>query len=503
MPRLAAVALATGLTLALLSPGTAFADEAEPAPPAPAAPELQLAQDVLGGETTEAVDGDERDATMVLRDLWLARPTMSAAERRSADALLARPTIPGKDAYVSYQPDTPTSTECSQRICVTYVTTTQDRSTPAWAAQVLSTMESAWTREVDELGYRAPAPDGDAGGDSRFDVYLADVSNQGLYGYCAPESAVPGEPARAQAYCVLDNDMAGFAKGPLASLRVTAAHEFFHAIQFNIDSREDQWFMEASATWMEEQVAGEINDNRQFLKSGQLGTPSQPLDTYSTDLSMYGNWIFVQRLAQSFGVDAVRSVWQRLDASVGKRNLWSLRGVRSYLRSQGATWPKFYSQFAESNLTPRRSYEEGKTYRATKVARRLFLSAKRPRASLNPGLRHLTSHTVRIKAARSLPRRTRLVVNVKAKRGGAADPVARLLVYKKSGKLSRVNIKLDRKGRGQQRVSLDRRKVRKVELVLSNASLRYRDCGSGTAWACGGRPRDDDQRFHVVVRAVR
>ncbi|WP_162799434.1 MXAN_6640 family putative metalloprotease, partial [Nocardioides sp. 616] len=486
MPRLAAIALAAGLSLVLLAPGAALADKNVPEPTAPAAAELQVARDVLGGAVAETADGDERDATMVLRDLWLARPTMTPAERRSADALLARPTVPGKDPYVSYVAGTPTTTECGPRVCVTYVSTTKHRATPAWAAQVLSTMESAWTREVDELGYRAPAPDGKAGGDSRFDVYLANVSAQGLYGYCSPESAVRGQPGRAQSYCVLDNDMTGFAKGPLESLSVTAAHEFFHAIQFNIDSGEDQWFVEASATWMEELVADEINDNRQFLKSGQLGTPSQPLDTYSTDMSMYGNWIFVQRLAQSFGVDAVRSVWRRLDASVGKRNHWSLSGVRRYLRSEGVAWPKFYSQFAESNLTPGRSYEEGSAYRATKPARRISLTAKRPRASFSPRLRHLTSHTVRIKAAKSLPRKARLVVDVAAKHGGTADPVARLLVYKKSGKLSRVNIKLNRAGRGQQRVSLDRRKVRKVDLVLSNASLRYRDCGSGSAWACGG-----------------
>src|SRR5690606_7322216 len=108
--------------------------------------------------------------------------------------------------------------------------------------RTLGTVEDAWTRQVDEMGFRPPPGDGTAGGDARFDVYLANVSAQGFYGYCVPEEKVPGQPGRAQSYCVLDNDMAGFSRTPLASLAVTAAHEFFHAIQFNIDVREDQWW---------------------------------------------------------------------------------------------------------------------------------------------------------------------------------------------------------------------------------------------------------------------
>ena len=38
------------------------------------------------------------------------------------------------------------------------------------------------------------------------------------------------------------------------NLRVTAAHEFFHAVQFAYDYDEDPWLMEATATWMEERV---------------------------------------------------------------------------------------------------------------------------------------------------------------------------------------------------------------------------------------------------------
>ena len=41
---------------------------------------------------------------------------------------------------------------------------------------------------------------------------------------------------------------------PIQNLKVTLAHEFFHAVQFAYDIGEDTWLMEGTATWMEDQV---------------------------------------------------------------------------------------------------------------------------------------------------------------------------------------------------------------------------------------------------------
>lgn len=531
MRRAAAPSLLAGLLLALSCPVPAQADEPPVAeattpetPAAESAPEQsveqsapeqsaeqaaeQSAEQVLT-QAEAALDGagvgaaPDRDVTLALREVWLARPDMTPAQRRTANSLLARPTTPGADSLASYDPGATTSRACGARVCVTYVSTTADAATPAWANQTLATMESAWTREVDQLGYRAPAPDGVTGGDARFDVYLANISAKGLYGYCAPEAAVPNEPMRAQSYCVLDNDMTGFSMDPLSSLTVTAAHEFFHAVQFNIDAAEDQWFMEATATWMEEQVADDINDNRQFLKAGQLGRPGLSLDSYSSDLAMYGNWLFVQRLSQSFGVDAVRAVWDNLDATVGRRDDWSLQGLNRYLAGRGVSWSRFYTRFLIGNLAPRGAYEEGRAYRASPVSAKVQLSAGQPVQTLRPRVAHLSSQTVRIKAHRSLPARARLRVTVHAQGGRPSAPVATLLVLKRSGRTNQVDVHLNRHGQGSAKVSLQRGKVKRVLLVLGNASLRYRNCGGGSTWACGGKPRDDGRRIEVELRALR
>ena len=157
------------------------------------------------------------------------------------------------------------------------------------------------------------------GGNALFDVYLSQIGDDGLYGFCAPEEKVPGQRFVYSGYCVLDNDFTEFPLGPLPSLQVTAAHEFFHAIQFDYDATEDRWFMEATATWVEEQYADAIDDNRQYLPYGQLGRPRQPLDEFdSFGQSQYGNWLFFELLSQDFGPDVVRRIWNLADATRGR-----------------------------------------------------------------------------------------------------------------------------------------------------------------------------------------
>ena len=97
---------------------------------------------------------------------------------------------------------------------------------------------SSGSRIVDAGGYKAPLPD-KKGPNDKLDIYLVDIGDDGLYGYCGPEDEVgPAGPTRG--YCVLDDDYAdrsSRANTPLENLQVTAAHEFFHAVQFAYDVR--------------------------------------------------------------------------------------------------------------------------------------------------------------------------------------------------------------------------------------------------------------------------
>ncbi len=68
-----------------------------------------------------------------------------------------------------------------------------------------------------------------------------------------------------------------------AGLRATAAHEFFHAVQFAYDSSEDAWLTEGTAVWMEDRVADDVNANRRWLRSSPLVHPWVPVDSSRAD----------------------------------------------------------------------------------------------------------------------------------------------------------------------------------------------------------------------------
>ena len=225
----------------------------------------------------------------------------------------------------------------SRDICVHWVTRTADappkadanhNGRPDQVDRTIRTLKTVWRREVVALGYRAPHRDAgrrrDQGPNRGIDVYLADVGFKGEYGYCTTDHRSPGQKKRriAPAYCVLDNDFSNrqFPAPDINgadALHVTAAHEFFHAIQFAYDySHHDQWLREGTAVWMEGQVYGAVHDNYGYLDESPLSQPEVPLDRFGAadtgESPEYGAWIFWQFLSEYAGTDAVRRVWGRV-----------------------------------------------------------------------------------------------------------------------------------------------------------------------------------------------
>ncbi len=115
------------------------------------------------------------------------------------------------------------------------------------------------------LGYPALPGDGGKGGDNKFDVYI--INMPGSFGYTSYDDAPP------DVYIVLDNDFAtvpenldpeGNQKG---AIKVTAAHELFHAFQFQYttDVTNNGWWMEATSTWLEDEVYPEVKDYLNYV----------------------------------------------------------------------------------------------------------------------------------------------------------------------------------------------------------------------------------------------
>jgi hypothetical protein len=440
-------------------------------------------------------------STLAMRDLFLARPRLSPLASLMASALLARPTDgdqdPGGDGY-----DGRSRKICGKRICVHYAVRGADAPpSKRWVRRTLRVLGNVWDHEVDAMRFRSPPSDRRRGGDSRFDVYLADLGSRGLFGYCTPERRVRGERFAASSYCVLDDDFSRrqFGVRPLASLRVTAAHEFFHAIQFGYDFREDPWLIESTATWIEETFADRVDDNRRYLKYGTVRRPSVPLDDFSNErYAHYGAWAWWEYVTDRYGDGLVRGVWRQADAVGDAPDRSSIGALKRVLaRHQGL--PRTLTSYAVANLSPADTYPEGSSWPTARVARTAVMRRSRTNEAARVRIDHLAARHVAFVPGRDLRGRWRIRVTVDAPRKRAA---ARLVVFRTDGRRGRHVVHLDRRGDGALTVRFGRRKVARVVVTLVNTSARYR-CHQHTLLACGGVPRDDDARFRVTARVRR
>ena len=100
-------------------------------------------------------------------------------------------------------------------------------------------LSACWAFFVDDLGWRAPGDDEGAGGDSRLDVYLRHIDNNGL----ATHEWYGDHWA---AYLQIEPEVAEMTPDLLASV---AAHELHHAIEYSYTVEAHTWVHEASACY--------------------------------------------------------------------------------------------------------------------------------------------------------------------------------------------------------------------------------------------------------------
>ena len=462
------------------------------------------------GTAGRVLAGDARasdpSATLALRDLWMARPNLTGTDALEATSLLARPTDGAADPFDNGY-TVPATSQCGAQVCVHSVQSTADVSSPEWVALTLSTMESVYDREVRQLGYRAPRSDGVDGGDDRLDVYLKDLG-AGLYGYCAAERRKSARTA--SGFCVLDNDYSPSqfpgATSPQDNLAVTAAHEFFHAVQYSYDYAEDPWMLESTATWMEEQVADDVNDNRQYLRYSQLQAPYVPLDAFSATYGFqYGNWIFWEYLTQRFGTGLVKEAWESAGTlrKDGRRN--SVEAVASVLRRKKQRFTEVYADFAAANTTPASTYAEAPgvpEFANPRVLADVTLSRSDKRHRQRQRLDHLAAGALHVRPDAGLSgRRWKVRVDVRGPRR-SSSPAARLVVHKVDGTISTRRVRFTTRGTARAMAPFSASRVTAVTVSFANVSTRFR-CRQGTDFVCRGIALDDNERFTILARAIK
>ncbi len=441
-------------------------------------------------------DPDTTEITTALVQLHEVYDDLPADERREAKALLARPTDathnPIQD-LINYGGITP-STTCGTRFCVHWTESGKHRADPAWVTTTLDVLDQVWTSEIDNLGYRRPTSDGTVGNPpgnttgGLVDVYLGELVDDGYYGYANwdPSSSKAG-------YLVLDNDFVGLRVTPLKALKATAAHEFFHIVQFAYRRKVDPWLMESTAAWIEEVVFTEANDNRQYLRYSSLRLPRQVLDEPS--IAVYGNWIFFEYLSKKYGNAVVRDIWQRS----AKAQNHSTKAINKALKARGSNLADTFADFSAANLTPGRTYSEGSAYpKPLKNKVRKLSTKKKSTGWLIDRLDHLTASHSPVKASGKLGKKWRLRVDVQRT---DKRQRARVVVHRTDGRVNVKTVKM-KGNKGKATVKFGAADVKRVTVTLINGSARYA-CKKGTPYACKGKPKDDNQKFTFRARLVK
>ncbi len=237
-----------------------------------------------------------------------ALPTLSPAVAEEVRSLRARPTT---TAYVD-------TDHCRIHYNTTGTHKILNWPDTTYRDAVATAAENCWATEVTAMGFRQPPSDelfAGNGGDGRYDIYVQALS--GVYGYTQPEYYVDSTPQNdATSYIVIDNDYTGFGyPNPQDPMKVTVAHEFNHACQFGHDLDEDLWYMEATATWMEDIVYDSINDYTQYVQYF-LNYPYYALDANDgSGLRIYGACVWNHCLSEVYGDSLIVNVWYELESA--------------------------------------------------------------------------------------------------------------------------------------------------------------------------------------------
>jgi hypothetical protein len=453
---------------------------------------------------SRTANADPRETTMVLRDLAVRVGSLSSSDRRLAMRLLARPTDGRSEGAAGYVrvPQSKRKHLCTTRFCVHWVTKGSEKPSltdsnhngrPDYIDKTVRTMNKVWRTEIGRYGYKKPLSDSGSGShhggnpNRRIDIYIANIGDRGFYGYCTTDDPRTNRRTHRQtsAYCVFDNDFrpAEFPTGAnrLAALRVTAAHEFFHAIQFAYDLFEDQAFMEGTATWMEDEVFPAVNDNLQYLQSGSPMDPvnnSQqgpwiPLDAGHRSFQ-YGTWIWYRFLSEVHGDPIIKQIWVR---SVGRTN-YGFKSIADILATRGSSLQAMLALFGTWNTSPASFYTEGARY---------------PIAGAFPGnpggLNQFSMYHFSNDYAVFTPgATTNLALTIDFPPGVSA---ATVVSFSTAGAVTATLIPLDANGDGSLPViPFDPVNVSKVIVVITNSGGRF-ICNQETIFSCAGVSLDD------------
>lgn len=255
---------------------------------------------------------------------------------------------------------------------------------PTYIEEIGLAFDRAKSITCDERGFRTPVFD--QGRDS-MDVYVYDL--QGVYGITFASQYFSSAALRARvasSFICIDNNYSvekGFDKNRGDCMKVTVAHEFFHAVQnaYNVDA--DMWWKEATATWNEDEVYNGINDYIRYLDRF-FSSPHKSLDE-----NTYSGVVFAKYLSESFGgYSIIKRIWEK-QAAAHNNSLNAIdRTLQEQYKSQDIG--TVFNKFTTWNYNPAQYYKDGLQWNTEVALQNTYTSY--PIASVFGRLDHLSSH---------------------------------------------------------------------------------------------------------------
>jgi hypothetical protein len=240
---------------------------------------------------------------------------------------------------------------------------------PDYVEWISSYLETAWTVEITQCGFRCPV---DTKGDGYYNISFASMSGYGI----TPDSDVDGNEG---SRIILHNNYKGFPANQdlegtqKGAAKVSCAHEFRHASQYLYSPEMSEGeFVELDATWAEELVFDYVNDSMLHYTVEDCGDPfSMPnlsLDCLPpSGFHFYGKYFWEDFLHQKFDHNSYTSApiilafWQSRASNQSENVLntydYVLRQFGSSL-SEAFTEYTVWNYYTGSRAIPGFGYDE-------------------------------------------------------------------------------------------------------------------------------------------------
>ena len=260
-------------------------------------------------------------------------------------------------------------------------------SVPDYIDSVAMVADSVWDIMVNQLGFPEPVTDTfcTTSDGPLFDIYVSALAAN-VYGmtWADYDCAIPGSfLMQVPGFIEIDNDyqhISIYRDRPMDAVRVTIAHEFFHAVQFGMDYTEftggtegsgNLYWGEMSAVWMEEKIYDEINDYYYYLPYF-FNNPNTSFQQFlpGGDNHPYASVVFPLFLSEKYGDSIIRVIWEKeVELGVGPNFLeaasFAIESMSddTYVTafSEFALW-NFFTGFRSVFAPDTIGYEEGVEY---------------------------------------------------------------------------------------------------------------------------------------------